>query len=498
VSRIEMGQSPDGRHTNEDGNGIPLIGGAADYDDTTLVPSRFTTAPTKVGEPGDLILCIRATIGKVAVADRPYCLGRGVAGLRPLNVDSEFLRYFLTQQAPSLDAAGTGSTFRQLDKRILTSWPIPLPPMTEQKRIVRKLDGLFERTRDSRGELSTISGLASRYREALLTAAFKGELTTKWRKSHRVSIDSWATITLGAASTDVRYGTSAKCRYDPALTPVLRIPNVIAGRIDLSDLKHASFSNAEIEKLALVPGDLLIIRSNGSLGLVGRIALVTEAAAGYLYAGYLIRVRLDLRRVDPVFIQLAFSEPSIRKRIESFAKSTSGVNNINAEQLRSLEFPCPSMEEQREIARAAAASLTRINSVSRETSRAITLLERFEYAVLERAFHGDLVLQEPSDKPMLLPEPTAEPGAVPRKQEGVSFDETRKTQMLSPSHDSVRDAIQQLRKRQFSFDELRDVVSVDYEALKAMLFQILAESQPIITQEFDPKAKTIVFRKATR
>ncbi len=68
VARLDMGQSPDGQATNTEGKGIPLIGGAADYKEGRIKASRYTTQATKVCRKGDLILCIRATIGKVAVA----------------------------------------------------------------------------------------------------------------------------------------------------------------------------------------------------------------------------------------------------------------------------------------------------------------------------------------------------------------------------------------------------------------------------------------------
>ena len=118
----------------------------------------------------------------------------------------------------------------------------------------------------------------------------RGDLTADWRTGDK----DWSVTTLGNLCSEVRYGTAAKCHYEPKDTPVLRIPNVIDGRINTADLKYARFTGSEIEKLALRSGDILVIRSNGSLGLVGRAALVTEEVAGYLYAGYLIRLRLTL------------------------------------------------------------------------------------------------------------------------------------------------------------------------------------------------------------
>jgi type I restriction enzyme S subunit len=78
-----MGQAPNGQSYNERGEGLPLIAGAGDFNGLRISPKKFTTAPGKVSEPGDIILSIRASIGAKVWSDGEYCLGRGVAGLRP-------------------------------------------------------------------------------------------------------------------------------------------------------------------------------------------------------------------------------------------------------------------------------------------------------------------------------------------------------------------------------------------------------------------------------
>jgi type I restriction enzyme S subunit len=224
-----------------------------------------------------------------------------------------------------------------------------------------------------------------------LIAAFSGQLTEEWRVTHGASLDrDWRETTLGAISVDVRYGTATKCHHHPKKTPVLRIPNVVNGRIDLSDLKYSSFSKHEIEKLALKEGDVLVIRSNGSLGLVGRAALVPKEATGHLYAGYLIRIRLDTKQVYPEFAQHAFYEPSIRQHIERLAKSTSGVNNINSEQLKAITLKLPSLEEQKEIIDTIHAAFSSIDRLREEASSAEKLLDRLDQATLAKAFRGEL------------------------------------------------------------------------------------------------------------
>ena len=142
VCSITMGQAPAGSSYNESGEGFPLIAGAGDLGKITPKPNRYTTAASKISSVGDIILCIRATIGDRNWSDRSYCLGRGVAGLRvnPNELDSQYLWYWLDKAKHELIRQARGSTFKQVDKRSIENLEIPLPPIEEQRRIATILD----------------------------------------------------------------------------------------------------------------------------------------------------------------------------------------------------------------------------------------------------------------------------------------------------------------------------------------------------------------------
>ena len=128
--------------------------------------------------------------------------------------------------------------------------------------------------------------------------------------------EGWVYSRVGTVIDDPTYGTEKKCDYEIEGIGVLRIPNVIAGKIDLSDLKFAQFSGDEIAAYKLNVGDLLIIRSNGSVSIVGRCALVSCTDLNYLYAGYLIRLRPNQHLVESSYFLNEFSTHSLRKQIE--------------------------------------------------------------------------------------------------------------------------------------------------------------------------------------
>ena len=93
VAEIIMGQSPKGDSTTNDSKFTPLIGGAADIGELFPKILRYTKTPTKLTTAEDVIICVRATLGKPIFSDSVYCLGRGVAAIRPRAALKEFLRY---------------------------------------------------------------------------------------------------------------------------------------------------------------------------------------------------------------------------------------------------------------------------------------------------------------------------------------------------------------------------------------------------------------------
>jgi type I restriction enzyme, S subunit len=146
-----------------------------------------------------------------------------------------------------------------------------------------------------------------------------------------------------------RYGTSVKCSYEHIGEPVLRIPNVDNGRINTSDLKFGALSQHEIDDLKLHAGDILMVRSNGSLDLVGRPALVEAHVFGFYYAGYLVRVRTNANHIAPAYVVLALITSHVRDQIEIPIRTTVGLKNVNATELSRLSFPLPPLAEQHRI-----------------------------------------------------------------------------------------------------------------------------------------------------
>lgn len=336
--------------------------------------------------------------GKAAIA-RSLTNGIGCGStefhiIRPSEaIDSNFLWRFLRQRSFRVDAESvmTGAVGqRRVPTNFLKARPFHLPPLPEQRRIVAKLEVLDASRKRARADLDLIPALVARAKQAILAKAFRQDGSEP---------GGWSKTALGDLMDDVRYGTAKKCDYGAGVTGVLRIPNVQKGAIDLSDLKHADFEPSELEKLALRKGDVLVIRSNGSVDLVGRCAVVTSVAAGLAFAGYLIRLRPKKGLLDPEFLGHFFATPETRRHLAYAAKSTSGVHNVNSEQLKALQVPVLPLTEQYEIVRRIESAFAKIDRIAAEAASASKLLDRLDQALLARAFRGELVPQDPTDEP---------------------------------------------------------------------------------------------------
>ncbi|OFN00192.1 hypothetical protein HMPREF2568_05045 [Neisseria sp. HMSC059F02] len=192
ISIVKMGQSPNGKSYNKEKEGYLLIGGASDLGDIYPSPKQYTNEATKLSKTNDIIICIRATIGRLNLSDKVYCLGRGVAGIEVnANVEAKFIWYSLMNSKAYLLKNSTGTTFQQVSSPTLKKLPIVYPTSKEtQQAIVNKIESLFAEIDAGICSLKTAAQQIQQYRQSLLKNAFNGELTKEWRSKHAETLPS--------------------------------------------------------------------------------------------------------------------------------------------------------------------------------------------------------------------------------------------------------------------------------------------------------------------
>jgi len=323
--------------------------------------------------PGTVLFSSRATIGKIGIAAVPLATNQGFANLIPSKaVLSKFLAYSLLYYREEISRLAGSTTFKEVRRGALKRFQIPLPPLSEQRRIVEILDQA-DALRKKRAEADA---KAARILPALFYKMFGDPATNPkgWRKGR-----------VGDVVIETQYGTSVRASSVRDGVAVVRMNNIdVAGRLDLSELKYAVLPSAELTKYALRDGDVLFNRTN-SKELVGKTGL-WRGEVPAVAASYLIRVRVDEHVVRPAFLWAIMNTRFMKQLLLDKSRRAIGMANINAQELRALPIIIPPLALQQ----AFELSLLQIERLATDYSAARLAMERLFSGLLHRALTGDL------------------------------------------------------------------------------------------------------------
>jgi len=181
---------------------------------------------------------------------------------------------------------------------------------------------------------------------------------------------------------------------------VLRIPNIIGGRVNLNDLKFGPTEYFERDEDLIRVGDLLVVRTNGSRNLIGRGAVVRDEQTTKLsFASYLIRLRLVPNAALLLWVSLLWDTFHVRRWIETRAATSAGQYNISLGVLETLILPVPPAAEQDAIVEAAEGQLSIIDHLEANFESKLKSAHGLRQTILRHAFTGKLVPQDPNDEP---------------------------------------------------------------------------------------------------
>ena len=397
VFHTSSGGTPSRRETAYYGGNIPWLKSGELNDGIISEAEEFITkeglenSSAKIFPKGSILLALYgATVGKIGILDFDSATNQAVCCIysNPY-FDKNLLFYYLLSQRKHLINQGKGGAQPNISQDIVKNIVLPLPPLAEQERIVEKIEALFAGIDEGVEHLKSAQAQIKQYRQSVLKSAFC------FQNNYFCYLKDYI--------EKPRYGTSKKCSIDlKNSTPVYRIPNInfLKGIIDKSELKYAVFDDTEKKSLSLQKGDILLIRSNGSLNLVGRAALIHDNDINGLFAGYLIRIRVaDYTILNPEFLLYYLNSPKARTYIEEKAKSTSGVNNINSEEISELEIPLPTLPEQQRIVEEIEKRFAVADELEKAVNDGLEKADKLKQSILKKAFEGKLVAQNPNDEP---------------------------------------------------------------------------------------------------
>ena len=343
---------------------------------------------------GELILSNIGSIGKVFRVphlNKPMTLAPNSIMIKCYReTDYDLLYYYFlspfgTEQLYSIT---TGTAVKKFNKTDLKTICLPLPPLSEQQRIVDSIESLFAKLDAAKQKAQDALDSFETRKAAILHKAFTGELIGK---------HSTATTTLEEITTCIRIGPfgSALHKEDYILggVPVVNPKHIVQQKIVPEEKTTVSVLKAEeLSSYILQKNDIIL----GRRGDMGRSAPVTDLETGWLCGTGSMIIRLKSGYNAKFYSQIIASQAAVRYLEENSVGST--MKNLNEKVVRLLPIPDFTVDEQLEIVRILDNLLAKEQQAKEVAEKVLEQIDLIKKAILARAFRGELGTNNPSEE----------------------------------------------------------------------------------------------------
>jgi type I restriction enzyme S subunit len=510
--------------------------------DCIYVASKFVSEAQQLAI-GDVVIVAssgsKLVVGKAAQIMNPKhktSFGAFLTLLRPnQEINSEYFGWFFQtkEYRDAISNFAQGININNIKREHFESLYFPLPPLEEQKRIVKKLSSMLAKLKEARELVQEAKDSFENRRAAILNKAFTGELTKKWREDNPAIEDvrfylenieneikkvakkskkekglivegykipnSWQWRKLDDLSFLITKGASPKWQginytNDKNQTLFVTSENVGSGHLILDKEKYVeSKFDAKQKRSILKLGDVLLNIVGASIGRAAVFDIEKKSNINQAVA----LIRLADKKFNRFLNYLLNSE--FAKNYYSQNKVDVARANLSLSDVANIPIPLPPLEEQKEIVRI----LDRILCKEDKSKELIDLEEHIdllEKSILSKAFRGELGTNNPEDEPAIkllekaLQSKKLTPAKPKTRRKGITG-----RQIISTSLDEFSENAQALLKdikrlfgnTDFNTEKLRDKSNLPYEDFKNSLFELL-ESK--LTMEFDENEEVITYQ----
>lgn len=348
---------------------------------------------------GDFLMSLTGNVGRVAIIDAsflPAALNQRVACLRIKSEDSvrkEYIFYFCLQKQFVSDCikSAKGSAQLNMSTEWLKEYPIPLPPLAEQQRIVDRIESLFAKLDEAKEKAQAVVDSFETRKAAILHKAFAGELTAKWREEHGVGMESWEKYKFNELGTLERGQSKHRPRNDPKLFggkyPFIQTGDVARSGMYITEHTQ-TLSEVGAEQSKLFPKGTLCITIAANIGDVSILTYdccFPDSVVGFT----------PNERTLSEYIYYLMS--TLQREIEANAPATA-QKNINLRILNDLLLDIPSVAEQTQIVNQVEYLFFQEQHAKEAAEIVLDQIELMKKSILARAFRGELGTNDPSEE----------------------------------------------------------------------------------------------------
>ncbi len=302
---------------------------------------------------------------------------------------SKYFREFMLS-----NVSGVGGSLMRAQPKYVQTYPIPLPPLSEQQRIVESIEELFAKLDEAKERLQEVADSFAVRKAAILHNAFTGELTKQWRRENGVSYESWEEKKGEDFFEYVTSGSRGWAKYYSDKGSIfIRMGNLNHGTIELdfSDIQYVELPDqVEGQRSKLQKNDILISITAD----VGMIALVREDMDAYINQHVaLARPKNDLYAE---FLAWYFVSDDGLQQMQNKQRGATKIG-LGLQDIRSIILKIPILPEQHEIVRLIDDLLARERAAQQAAEQALASIDLMKKSILARAFRGELGTNKASE-----------------------------------------------------------------------------------------------------
>lgn len=399
IAEIVTGGTPSKKHPEYYGGNFPfykpsdLDQGRLTYDASEYLSEEGKKVSRIIPKNSTAVCCI-GSIGKCGYLMCEGTTNQQINSAIPKINSLCFYYYLCTENfVQNLLSMSSATTIAIVNKSKMESCAFPLPPLSEQQRIVERIEELFAKLDEAKERLQEVADSFVVRKAAILHKAFTGELTKQWRRENGVSDESWEEKKLEEVCSKITDGThnsptnslSGEYMYVTA-------KNIKDTGIDLSNITYVTKEvHKEIySRCDVIYGDVLYIKDGATAGIATINTLKEEFSM--LSSVALIRTDLKLAKNEFVKDYLNYRKKEILKNI-----SGSAITRLTLSKIKDILVPLPTLPEQHEIVRLIDDLLARERAAQQAAEQALATIDLMKKSILARAFRGELGTNKASE-----------------------------------------------------------------------------------------------------
>lgn len=399
VSEVVTGGTPSKKHTEYYSGNFPFFK-PADLDaeryvyDASEYLSEEGKKVSRIIPKYSTAVCCIGSIGKSGYLEVEGTTNQQINSAIP-KFNSLYLYYFIKSEyfIEQLWRKASATTISIVNKSKMEDCVFPLPPLTEQQRIVERIESLFAKLDEAKENMQNVLDGYETRKAAILHKAFTGELTANWRKQHGISMDSWEEKPLKDLTDVIGDGIHGTPIYTENGEYYFINGNNFSGVEIRIKPETKRVNHIEYDKYKVNLNDKTVFVSiNGTLGktaFYNNEKIILGKSACYLN----LKENLNKFYLRYFFCSKEFIDYANEKA------TGSTIKNLGLKAIRNLIIFVPPIPEQTEIVRIIDDLLAKEQQSKELAENALVKVDLIKKAILAHAFRGELGTNNPADEP---------------------------------------------------------------------------------------------------